>query len=152
MTFDTLGWVDLQHDASGNVTNAIFTAFDMSQSTASNTNCGFLGGLMDGTETFTDGWYFEKVAIDNTAGISAGSYTLGDGDAIAVNLSGSSVADDLVFQGTITLDSFSQSSGSMVLGSVSLSSGSASVTGSNVTMCNCPSLDPDTLAQLANVR
>ena len=146
VTFDTLGWIDLQADTSGNVTNLLITAFETPTS-ASATGCDYIEGMIAGTETqFDNGWYFEQLNLSDSSGVGAGTYSIVTGEAIALNLSGGAENGIAELTGSVTVSSMSTSA--LSLSSVSLSDGSYSVSGSSLTICTCPNLDPSWLQTL----
>ncbi len=148
VTFDSLGWIGLQSDASGNVTNAVLTAFE-TPSTTSLSGCDYIEAMIAGTETlFTDGWYFEQVNFTDSNGIGAGTYSFTTGYAIALNLVNSQESGLVEFTGSITISAFDSVAGDLTMSSVSLSDSGNTVTGSNVTACLCPNLDPAWLQNL----
>ncbi len=154
VTFDTCGWVDLQYDGTGTfITNAIWTCFDMSQSSSTLTGCDFIEALMasPATETFTDGWYFEKVSMDNTTGLATGTYSMtGGAEAIAIKIASSAVDTDYFLSGGYDVTDYDSGAQSITVSNLTLSSGTASLSGT-ATMCNCPNLDPQILQGLAVV-
>lgn len=137
VTFDSLGWIDLQPGTT------LLTAFETPSAT-SLTDCDYIEAMIAGTETqFANGWYFEQINFSGLVeGVGPATYSFTTGDAIAWNLSNGAENGLLELTGSITLSSFDSGAGEMVIAGMSLTDSGNTVTGTNVTACLCPNLDP----------